>query len=113
VESHDWHYTHVVLLGDQGVDRARFLGVAFLYVFSPVLAGRLAFVGLVSENGHEAIGDVFGLLLVQDAFVRTWFVVAVVWGSNGGGDREGEDGGEEDELHVGLMVRWMCVVCGE
>ena len=108
--------TDVVVLGDQGVDGARDFAVFLLDVFLPVLARRLAVVVLVLEDGEVAVGDVFGFLLFQDAPVRDRVPVDVVvvsvdefdfavYGTNGGGDREGEDGGEEKELHVGLS-RW-------
>jgi hypothetical protein len=88
----------------------------------------LAFVVLVLEDGDECFGDVVAVVFGQSAFVRTIVDVAVVnllvvsgeeeavvvdfidttvvHGTNGGGDREGEDGGEEKELHVGSSRRF-------
>ena len=91
--------------------------VLLLDVVLPVLAGRLALVRLVLKDGEVAAGDFFGFLLFQDILQRNRVVVsvhevfdvgvgvAVVCEANGGGDREGEDGGEDEELHVGFS-RW-------
>jgi hypothetical protein len=113
---------YIVVLGDQRVDGAR----AFLKVFREVslvgISWGLVPVALVLEYGYECVDDVVAIILGQSASVRgivdvvTVDVAAddvvidfevgigVVCGTNGGGDREGDDGGEEDELHVGLDV---------
>lgn len=104
----DKYCTDVVVLGDQRVDGTRVLDKFRFHVGFVVLAGRLAVVVCALEDGDEALGDVFGLLLGQIALVWAW-VIAVVRGSNGGGDREGEYGGEDDELHVCLGV-WSWVL---
>jgi hypothetical protein len=113
--------TYVVVLGDQVVDGEGEFAVFLLDIFLPVPAGRLAVVGLVLEDGEVAVGDVFGFLLFQDALVRDRVPVDVVVvsvveidadlavGTNGGGDREGEDGGKEEELHVGSSGWYGCV----
>jgi hypothetical protein len=121
----DRGFTDIVVLGDQGVDGAGTQDEVFGQVLLVGLPWRLAFVVLVLEDGDVCFDDVVAVVLGQGAFVLTivdvavvdvdGFVVsfgeadvltgvdfAVVYGTNGGGDREGEEGGEEKELHVGL-----------
>ena len=133
---------YIVVLGDQGVDGAGTQDVVFHNVILGGLFRRPAFVSLFCEDGDVGVDDVVALVLGQSAFVRAivdvvgvdvdFFVLsfdefcgvvldnvevgfAVVCGTNGGGDREGEDGGEKDEPHVGLgrwfgfgFERWVC-----
>jgi hypothetical protein len=110
---------YVVVRRDQRVDGAGAFAEVSREVFLVGGAWGLVLVAPVLKDGYECVDDVVAIIFGQSASVRGIVeVVAVdvatddvvadvdvgVCGTNGGGDREGDDGGEEDELHVGLTV---------
>jgi hypothetical protein len=119
--------SYIVVLGFQRVDGAGAFDEVSREVFLDGVAWGLVLVALVLEDGYECVDDVVAIIPGQSASVRGIIDVVpvdvaadevavdvdgvvglvdtdVVSGTNGGGDREGDDGGEEDELHVGLRV---------
>ena len=119
-----WDETHIVVWGDEGVDGAGAFDEVSREIFLVGVFWSPVLVALVLEDGCERVNDVVAVVLGQstsvrgivdvvpvdvvvvdvDVIVDVEVRVDIVCGANGGGDREGDDGGEEDELHVGLSV---------
>ena len=119
-----WDGIHIVVWGDEGVDGAGAFDEVSREVFLVGVFWSPVLVALVLEDGCERVNDVVAVVLGQstsvrgivdvvpvdvvvvdvDVIVDVEVRVDIVCGANGGGDREGDDGGEEDELHVGLSV---------